>query len=257
MSEQLQLTEKTPSIYELLRTKYAAPEWALMEEVAPKTGGGTRYADAVAVNLWQSRGHAVNGFEVKVSRSDWLRELKQPEKADPVMRYCDYWWLVSEKGVVKPGELPINWGHMERSGNSLRVATAAPKLEAQPLTREFFASLMRRGHEQLESIASKQWANKHAEMLRVQQAEIADRVRYATRDAEALREQVRKFEAATGITISQYSSPIPMVALAKRLANLQGFDSSGALGRLQHLSDQLEDASSKLRAALTESGLGQ
>jgi hypothetical protein len=32
----------------MLRDRFAAPEWALMEEVAPRTGGSTRMAAAVA-----------------------------------------------------------------------------------------------------------------------------------------------------------------------------------------------------------------
>ena len=36
--------------------------------------GGGRYADAIAMNLWPSRGLAVHGFEIKISRGDWQRE---------------------------------------------------------------------------------------------------------------------------------------------------------------------------------------
>ncbi|WP_293371480.1 hypothetical protein [Nevskia sp.] len=138
-----------------IRRRFAAPEWIVMGEVAPATGGGTRYADAIAVNTWQSRGHAVIGFEVKVSRSDWLRELKQPEKAEPMLRYCDRWYLVATKDVVKPGELPPNWGHLELRQKGLHMVTEAPKLEAKPITRSFFASLMRRGYEEIDAVATR------------------------------------------------------------------------------------------------------
>ncbi len=50
-----------------------------------------RAADAVAMDLWPSKGLEIHGHEVKVSRSDWLSELKQPEKCEPVKRYCDRW----------------------------------------------------------------------------------------------------------------------------------------------------------------------
>lgn len=120
-------------IFTLLRRKYAQPEgeWVFMAEVAARPAGGG-FADGVAVNTWRSRGHAVHGFEVKVSRADWLRELKSPAKAEPVFRYCDYWFLVAEKDIVKPGELPAAWGHLERRGASLHVVKAAPKLTPEP-----------------------------------------------------------------------------------------------------------------------------
>lgn len=60
------------------------------------------------------------GFEVKVSRSDWLSELKKPEKADSLARYCDRWYLViSDPKIVKDGELPPTWGLLCRKGDRL------------------------------------------------------------------------------------------------------------------------------------------
>jgi hypothetical protein len=131
-----------------LALRYPSKSHALMFEVAPRTGGGTRYADAVAVGLWASHGHPIEGFEIKVSRSDWLHEMKQPEKSEPVMRYCNRWWLVCPKGVAAPDELPDTWGLLELHENgTLRVRVNAPKLEPVPVDRGFFASLVRRGVE--------------------------------------------------------------------------------------------------------------
>lgn len=111
-----------------------------------------RIADAIAMDLWPSRGLEIHGHEVKVSRSDWLTELKHPEKCEPVKRYCDRWWLVvSDRSIVKPGELPDGWGLMvvaERRWGSrveqyTRVVTQAPKLNPTPVTRDFLAPLLR------------------------------------------------------------------------------------------------------------------
>ena len=98
----------------LIRAKYPVREWALAFEVSNGTGSeARRHADAVAMNLWPSRGLAIHGFEFKVYRNDWLRELQNPAKAEPVAQYCDYWWLVTGPGIVKDGELPDTWGLME------------------------------------------------------------------------------------------------------------------------------------------------
>ena len=78
-----------------------------------------RVCDYMAYDLWQGQGRGwdspggpkLHGHEVKVSRSDWLAELRDPTKAEAFSRYCDYWWLVvSDKAIVKPGELPEGWG---------------------------------------------------------------------------------------------------------------------------------------------------
>jgi hypothetical protein len=128
--------------------RYPAESHALMFEVAPRTGGGTRYADAVAVGLWASHGHAIEGFEVKVARADWLNELKQPQKSDPVAKYCNRWWLACTPGVAAPAELPVGWGMLElQSAGTLRIKVQAPPREPQPVTLGFFASLIRRGAE--------------------------------------------------------------------------------------------------------------
>jgi hypothetical protein len=69
-----------------------------------------RTCDYVAMDMWPSKGLALHGHEVKVSRSDWLRELKDPSKSAEFMQHCDYWWLVCPRGVAQPDELPQGWG---------------------------------------------------------------------------------------------------------------------------------------------------
>jgi hypothetical protein len=82
-------------VWDMLRERHPAPEWAIFFEVANGLGvSDRRYADAVAMSLFPSRGLDVHGFEVKTARGDWLRELKNPKKADVIASYCDFWWLV-------------------------------------------------------------------------------------------------------------------------------------------------------------------
>lgn len=84
-----------------------------------------RTCDFVAMDLWPSKGLAIHGHEVKVSRGDWLRELKEPAKSAEFMRHVDYWWLVSPKGVAKPDELPDGWGLMEVAERTDQVVVRA------------------------------------------------------------------------------------------------------------------------------------
>lgn len=85
------------TIVEALRKRYPEPAYALITEVRNSTGyarSRTGYADAIAMGCWPSRGLDVQGFEFKTDRGDWLREWKNPIKADQFVKYCDYWWVV-------------------------------------------------------------------------------------------------------------------------------------------------------------------
>lgn len=102
-----------------------------------------RTADFIAYDTWSSR-LEVHGHEVKVSRADWLNELKQPEKAGEFMPYMHYWWLViSDAAYVHEDELPAGWGLMAVRGDALRVVRRAPRREALPLPPTRVAALLR------------------------------------------------------------------------------------------------------------------
>ena len=97
--------EKTKELMNALRNKYDdnGNAFAFMEQVGNATGWEcNRHADAIVVSLWKSRGLEIMGFETKVSRSDWLKELKQPEKADEISKYCHRWYLVvGDESIVQ------------------------------------------------------------------------------------------------------------------------------------------------------------
>lgn len=132
----------------LLRRRYQHPEWAICFEVANSTGAGSnRYADAVAMNLWPSRGLAFYGFEIKVSKQDFLNEVKNPEKSVAVQQYCDQWWIVAPAKAVDEALLPKAWGWMRVDEDRLVVVKQAPELEPKPIDRKFMAAMVRRANE--------------------------------------------------------------------------------------------------------------
>lgn len=109
-----------------------------------------RVCDYMALDLWPGgygkgrTGPILHGHEVKVSRADWLVELRTPEKAEEFAQFCDFWWLVvSDRAIVKPVELPEGWGLMVASGRTTRVTTPAPLRVPIPLTRDMQATLTR------------------------------------------------------------------------------------------------------------------
>jgi hypothetical protein len=135
------------------------PRWIYAEHVRSEAGFGRfdydlfkangkrttlRTADAIAVDLWPSGGNEIHGFEVKVSRTDWLTELRDPTKADAVRRYCHRWWLVvPDVAIVRDG-LPEGWGLLAvGSDGKLRVRHQAPQLTPTPTHPSFLAALLR------------------------------------------------------------------------------------------------------------------
>jgi hypothetical protein len=195
----------TAQVYAALRQRFCAPEWAIFFEVANGTGHhGRRYADAVAMNLYPSRGLEINGFEVKVSRSDWHRERMNPAKAEDIYKYCDRWWLVvGDASIVQPGELPSTWGLIVPKGKGLAIATQAPKLTPEPLDRKFFAALCRRASEPGQAEVDALVRTRVDEALeRSKPYDRTERAR-AQQELTDLRQTVSAFEGAAGFSIKQ------------------------------------------------------
>ena len=123
--------------------------WAYAEHVKSATGFAMgsdrlRIADAIAVDCWQSKGMEIHGQEVKVSRSDWLTELRDPDKAEAFRPYVDRWWLVVPDRSIVRDDLPSGWGLMVATvGGGTRIVKRAPRLSPIDLPRPMLASLLR------------------------------------------------------------------------------------------------------------------
>lgn len=143
----------TATLRKLLRERHSkphgnGPEWAYLEEVRNEAGfGATRSLDAMALHLWASRGNELHGFEIKSSRSDWLRELKDPAKAEGFFQRCDRFWLVCPPDILKPDEIPPTWGALvsNSKGDALRILKQAPlnPTVQKDVTRSFLACMLR------------------------------------------------------------------------------------------------------------------
>jgi hypothetical protein len=157
------------------------------------------------MNLWPSRGLALHGFEFKVYRNDWLRELQNPAKAEPVAQYCDYWWVIAgDKNIVRDDELPETWGLMEVRDGKLAIVKAAPKKDAAPVSRSFTAALFRRLSE-IDNAEVEQLAQRRVDELDAsRRASFEQRVAERTRDYENLRKRVADFERLSGINLEDW-----------------------------------------------------
>jgi hypothetical protein len=82
-------------------------------EVGLNNGRSERRCDAIYVGFTSTSGRLLIGHEVKVSRSDWLHELDQPEKSARWADQCHGWYIVAPSTDVVPvEELPHGWGLM-------------------------------------------------------------------------------------------------------------------------------------------------
>lgn len=195
---------RSSDICEALRRKFAAPEYALFFEVGDATGGrARRWADAVAMSLWPSRGLSLSGFEIKVARNDWVKEMKQPAKAEAIAQYCTQWWMVTAPGIIREGELPELWGHFELHANGLRVIKPAPITEAVPITPHFLAALLRRATEldrkiEREAIAKAVARDEEQTQTRIEN-EVEFRVRRAEEKAKDAEQKLDAIYGACGL----------------------------------------------------------
>lgn len=204
----------TDQVMAALRARYTAPQHAFLAEVPNATGASAaRRVDALAMGLWPSRGLLLEGFEVKVSRSDWLREVKKPEKAEPFVRFLDRFWLVvGDEEIVNLEEVPLPWGVMALRGKRLHTIKDAEALSPEPPTRPFLAALMRQIYDQgsgadVAKLVEQQVgevrreANKRLELWR--ESERTNRRDALTR----LQGEVKAFEERSGMSIRDWNAP--------------------------------------------------
>jgi len=172
------------------------PGYIKLTQIRAATGfADENTADAMVFGDWPSTGNVLHGFEVKISRADWLNEVRNPNKNNSVKGYCNYWWLViADEKMVKPDELPDDWGMMIWQGRNkkLKVVKKAPLLDPQPLPNHFIASLMRHNEKDTISI------DLHKECLRD--------VRYEARAEEKKRTDelhafIREMQKSFGIVL--------------------------------------------------------
>jgi hypothetical protein len=87
--------------------------------------------------------YALHGHEVKVTRADWLAELRDPEKAEAFRPFCTHWWLVAGDATIVRGDLPEGWGLLVVQGSRLVTKVRPTPVEPLPLPRAMLAGLLR------------------------------------------------------------------------------------------------------------------
>lgn len=143
-------------IIKALRKRHGNREWAFFPELRVGTGYQTRRLakqginpeqrlDAFAFNLYPSKKHMRITYEIKVSRSDFLHELKNPMKRKQGLELSNEFYFVTPVGLVKPEEIPTECGLIEVYDNlNSRIKVRAPRRKGTEPSWNFIASIARR-----------------------------------------------------------------------------------------------------------------
>lgn len=235
-------------LYAMLQNRCIAEGRILASQVAEAAGwNGTRRLDGVSLSCREGHGYDLQGYELKVSRSDLLRELKQPEKAEPIMRFLDTFWIVAGKGVCDPRELPAAWGLLVPRGQRLAAVKRAHQLEPQPLTKSFIVGFILRLQRTGElPDVQKALADAREEGYQdgLQQGAARERMSHKDSIDRDRLEAVREFEAAAGITIGNYS--------AGDIGNAVGIVLRGEDGRHRRALERLRENAARIEREIAE-----
>lgn len=207
MARKYRTDASTAEVRAALKLRFAKPAFAFFEEVGNSTGGACRrHADCVAMSLWPSRGLHINGIEIKASRQDWLKELADPEKADEIARFCDFWWLaIGDEKIVQAGELPANWGLLVMAGDKLVCTTEAKLLEPQPLSRGFVGSLLRRAQDAADALLSEAEERGFKRGVENGPEHRTREQKHRDDELEGLKKALAEFQEKSGIQIHQWN----------------------------------------------------
>lgn len=200
MSEQLTATD----IRAALRARWPESEYLHLEEAPQDAGRQGRKLDVLVISQWASRGHQIDGVEIKVSMSDWKRELDHPEKADWWVQRVHRFWIACPVAIASKirVELPPAWGLIAiDSTGGTKAVVKAPVRQAQPLGWESVVGLLRAaadaGPNALQRAEGRGFERGVAEGKR--QTQVRDADGRARAELAALSERVRAFLDSAGL----------------------------------------------------------
>ena len=86
-----------------------------IDELHITNGRDDRFIDFWAIDCWQSKQFNKTAYEIKVSRSDWLSEMRKPQKRRLALFVSNLFYFIAPRGVIKVEELPVEAGLIEVS----------------------------------------------------------------------------------------------------------------------------------------------
>lgn len=108
--------QKTETILEALKRKCTS--WHRCNVLFPELRLGSGYSDIAQrrIDLFMisaEKGNYTTAFEIKVSRADFLKDIKNDLKQRGARLYSSNFYYVTPKGMLKPDEIPMWAGLIE------------------------------------------------------------------------------------------------------------------------------------------------
>lgn len=142
-------------IINALRSRHSAEE-IFVTELRGGSGGRSTdnsYIDAWAMHPYPSKQNCRVAYEVKVSRGDFLRDIKQPHKHRAALVHSNEFYFAAPEGMLRAEEMPLFAGLLEvktmehgpRKGEPYigYPSLQAPWRDTNPPSWRFVASLCR------------------------------------------------------------------------------------------------------------------
>jgi hypothetical protein len=114
--------------------------FAVIEGVNPE-----RAIDLFVMHLWPSKNFYRIAYEIKVSKSDFTKELANKEKRAPFTRFANQFFFVTPSGLLDHDKIPPECGLIEVTGqyHYLKTVINGPYYDNPP-TWAFIAAIARR-----------------------------------------------------------------------------------------------------------------
>jgi hypothetical protein len=147
-------------LVKLIRQRYPVnrpdgyQKYVVLEQVADGTGMYQgRWIDVVVFDLWPSKGLMRSAFEIKVSRSDFLRELQNPLKYKWATEAFHEFWFVAPQDAIKLPELPVNVGWLFPRAGKLAIKRRAVQNSNPKLDDLLLAAFMRASAKEINRVS--------------------------------------------------------------------------------------------------------
>lgn len=249
--EELTDKEITSKIRYSVKRRFDPPTWAVIFEFQSKRNG--RRADCIALNTSASRNFKLVGFEFKASRSDWLSEKRDSEKAETFVEYCDEWYIIAgRREIVKENELPDGWGlfELKPSGQLWKlVESDLNDLQNAEPDRRFYAKFLRKA---LDGESNFSYSDIREARRRGYDEGVSENIEFKLgREERKLRDKAESFDKIADSELRLYppvdDERIQRLEKAERLLRaIESDDFSSLRGRINSLESQLERAQERI-----------
>lgn len=237
-----------------LKHRWPDAEYLTLLEAPQDSMRQGRKLDAVVVSLWNSRGHQLDGVEVKVSVADFRRELKAPGKADWWVRHVHRFWIACPADIVPKirDDVPAGWGLLAVSGDRSReVIKAKRRDKPTPFTWNEVIGLLRCAADAGPNMLYA--AEERGRRLGMEQGKAqAERERAAAEDPGRARaklaeltERLEEFHKATGLDLLR-GGRVERAAAAFNLANHFGNNPVDVVAQIERHARDLESLAAQL-----------